>query len=217
VKMRFNFKKNLTFLFLVSPLLLATCQKSPTGPQGIEDVYPLAVRNYWVYQGQINIGGPPRGEIREEIIDSVRLADNSTAFVKRKITSRESSSVKDTVVSYLQFVDDELREYLSKVYICKFKILLKLPLQPEAEWSTDACFCPACPLVVAYKDSIEALENINVPAGSFNDCYRIVTCNCPASIVTDVRWFAPYVGVTKFMAEEIWGTETYVLKKYRVR
>lgn len=216
--MRFKFKKHLACLFLVAPLLLATCQKSPTGPPGIQDVYPLAVGNYWVYEGKkilhlilIDV------EIREEIIGSEKLSDGNRAFVKRIITSYESSEVEDTVISYLRFVEDELREYASKDYICQYKILLKLPLQPGAKWTADNCFCPACPLVAAFEDSVEATENVSVPAGEFFNCYRIVTCNCPASIVTDVRWLEPNLGITKFMVEAIWGTETYVLKEYRVR
>ena len=149
---------------MLSPLLLSTCQKSPTGPQGIEDVYPLAVGNYWFYKGEIIHTVPSGEEIREEIIGSETLPDSSVAFVKRRITTYESSGVKDTLVSYLQFVNNELREYLSKDYICLFRILLKLPLQIGAEWSTDACFCPACPLMPAFKDSVQAVENISVPA-----------------------------------------------------
>lgn len=216
--MRINFKKHLTILVLVSPLFLATCQKTPTGPQPIENLFPLAVGNYWIYEGKkagqlfyIDV------EIREEIIGSETLSDSLRAFVKRSITSYESSGVEDTVISYLRFVEDELREYSSKDYTCEFKILLKLPLQIGAKWSSNNCFCPACPLVVAFEDSIDATENITVPAGRFNDCYRIVNCNCPASIVTGVRWLEPNLGITKFMVEAIWGTETYVLKEYRVR
>jgi len=119
--MRLTFKKNLTYLFLVYTLLLLTCQKSPTGPEGIKDLFPLAVGNYWVYEGKIYTWGPVDSvdsEMREEIIGSETLSDSSIAFVKRKITTYESSSVVDTFISYLQFVGDELREYLSKDYIC---------------------------------------------------------------------------------------------------
>jgi len=216
--MRIKFKKKLAFLFLVSPLLLATCQKSPTGPQGIEDVYPLAVGNYWVYEGKkilhwflIDV------EIREEIIGSEKLSDGNRAFVKRIITSYESSGVEDSVISYLQFVEDELREYSSKDYTCKYNILLKLPLQPGDKWFANDCFCPVCPLVAAFEDSVDTTENVSVPAGEFINCFRIVNCNCPASIVTGIRWLEPNLGITKFMVEAIWGTETYVLKEYRVR
>lgn len=215
--MRFNIKKNLTFFFLVSPLLLATCQKSPTGPQPIENLFPLAVGNYWVYEVKINTWPPFPTEIREEIIGKDQLSDGSSVFVKRKIFLIRDANFSDTTISYLKFEGNELREYLDRDYDCQFKILLKLPLRPGAEWSTDNCFCPACPLVVAFEDSVEATENVTVPAGRFNDCYRIITCNCPADIVTDVRWFAPYVGITKFTVESIRGTETYELKEYRVR
>jgi len=215
--MRFNFKKKLGFLFLVSPLLLSTCQKSPTGPQGIEDVYPLAVGNYWLYEGKICNWFCSDSEIREEIIGKDTLSDGSSVFVKRKIFRDRDATFSDTAISYLKYEGNELREYLNKDYDCQFKILLKFPLQTGAEWSTDSCFCPACPLIVAFKDSVQAIENITVPAGRFNDCYRIVTCNCPASIVTDVRWFAPHIGISKLTWELEWWSATYVLKEYRVR
>jgi len=214
--MRINFKKYLACLFLFSPLLLATCQKSPTGPQPIENLFPLTVGNYWVYEGKICNWVCFDSEIWEEIIGKDTLSDGSLVFVKRKIIFH-SADLSDTLISYLKFEGNELREYLDKNYSCEFKILLKVPLQIGAEWNIDTCFCDACPLMVAITDTIETMENITVPAGSFNDCYRIVTCNCPASIVTGNRWFAPYIGITKLTWEIEWWSASYVLKKYRVR
>lgn len=213
--MRLTFKKNLTYLFLVYTLLLLTCQKSPTGPEGIKDLFPLAVGNYWVYEGKICNWFCSDSEIREEIIEKDTLSDGSSVFVKRKIFWDRSANYSDTTISYLKFEENELREYLNKDYDCKFKILLKLPLQIGAEWNTDSCFCPACPLVVAITDSIEAVENIDVPSGNFNDCYRIVTGN--GSSYPYTRWFAPNIGITKLTWELEWWSATYVLKEYRVR
>lgn len=213
--MRLTFKKNLTYLFLVYTLLLLTCQKSPTGPEGIKDLFPLAVGNYWLYEGKICNWGCFDSEIWEEIIGKDTLSDGSLVFVKRKIIWHRPDSLSDTAISYLKFEGNELREYPNKDYDCQFKILLKVPLRIGAEWNIDSCFCPACPLQVAITDSVEAVENIDVPSGNFNDCYRIVTGNGFSYPYT--RWFAPYIGITKLTWEIEWWSATYVLKEYRVR
>ena len=212
--MRFAFKVSLICLVGLIILFLFSCQKNPTGPPGIKDLFPLAVGNYWVYEGKICNWYCFDSEIREEISGYDTLSDGSLVFIKRKITFH-SANLSDTIISYLKFEGNELREYLNKDYDCQFKILLEVPLQIGAEWNIDACFCAACPVEVAIADSVETVENIAVPAGSFNDCYRIVTCNCPD--YTDTRWFAPSIGITKLTVERIWGSATYVLKEYRVR
>ena len=212
--MRFNFKKYFSCLFLISPLLLATCQKSPTGPQPIENLFPLAVGNYWVYEGKICNWYCSDSEIWEEIIGNDTLSDGTSVFVKRKIFRDRDATFSDTAISYLKFEGNELREYLDKNYSCQFKILLKVPLRIGAEWNIDSCFCRGCPVELAITDSVEAVENIDVPAGNFKNCYRIVTGKV---FYPDTRWFAPYIGITKSTWEIDWWNATYVLKEYRVR
>ncbi len=212
--MKFNFKKSLIGLVVLITLFQFSCQKSPTGPQGIKDLFPLAVGNYWLYEGKLCNWYCSDSEIWEEITGKDTIADGSSVFVKRKIIWHVPDSLSDTVISYLKFEGNELREYPDKDYDCQFKILLKLPLQIGTEWSTDSCFCPACPRVVEITDSIEAVENIAVPAGDFNDCYRIVTGNGSKPYT---RWFAPHIGITKSTWEIEWWSATYVLKEYRVR
>ena len=210
--MQINKKLSLIFILVLSVILLQ-CQKNPTGPPGIKDLFPLAVGNYWQYEVKINTFPPFPTEIREEIIGKDQLSDGSSVFVKRKIFRDRDATFSDTTISYLKFEGNELREY--SYSSCSYKILLKTTLEIGAEWIIDVCDCPHCPVMIAITDSVQAVENITVPAGNFNDCYRIVTCNCPD--YTDTRWFAPYIGITQFTVERIWGSATYVLTGYRVR
>lgn len=211
--MQYKKKISLIYIFLSSAVLLQ-CQKTPTGPQGIEDLFPLAVGNYWVYT--TSDLSPSGSEIREEIIGYDHLSDRSFLFVRRKITTYSSNST-DTVISYLKFVGDEFREYPDKNCILEYKILLKNPLQVGARWdsySDTSCRFPG--IVVNFiSDEVDAIENITVPSGTFNDCFRIVTCNCPD--FTDYRWFALYVGIVRLDIVRFWGGASYTLKEYRVR
>lgn len=213
--MNYNKKVSLIFILILSVVLLQ-CQKNPTGPETIKDLFPLAVGNYWMYVSD-DESSPLGYKIQEEIIGYDKLSDGSLVFVKRKISSYESASVVDTVISYLQFAGDEFREYPDNNCILEYKILLKNPLQVGARWDTysdTSCRFPG--IVVNFiSDEVEGIENITVPSGTFNDCFRIVTCNCPD--FTDYRWFAPYVGIVRLDIVRFWGGVKYVLKEYRVR
>ncbi len=233
--MRFDFKISLIYVFLLS-LFLLTCQKKPTDPQGIKDIYPLAVGNYWLYT---NSDGS--NKIQDEIIGHHKLYDSLLVYIKRKITTSKIfkentplSTISETTFSYLSIESNELREILDTNIICYFsirdsiiyctnfhKILLGYPLELGDSWSTFSpllrnyyCLidCSLCEI-----DSVMTLENISLPLGQFNDCYKIVTKKesfC-GSYVDEIRWFLPYVGIVKLAPA---GQESlaFTLREYRV-
>ncbi|OGC75640.1 MAG: hypothetical protein A2145_04320 [candidate division Zixibacteria bacterium RBG_16_40_9] len=217
--MKLTFKKNLTYLFLVSPLFLLTCQKSPTGPAGIREYYPLAIGNFWLYANSDNTY-----KVQDEIIGFDHLSDGSSVFVKRKISRYQSAKIADTVTSYLKFVSDELREYPEKDCPLTYIILLKSPLQLGAKWKTGSGGdCSIAP--ISFTDTVTDLKNITVAAGKFNDCFEIETplyCTPdpiePIEIcyIWNMRWFAPDVGIVKW-APGGWESQAFTLRQYRVR
>ncbi len=227
--MRFTFKKNLTYIFLVYSLILLTCQKSPTGPAGIREYYPLAIGNFWSYSNSDN-----SYKILDEIVGYDHLSDGSSVFVNKRTrtvrTLQPNSGWVTTVktgYAYLKYVGDELRGYFDKECSLEYEIILKFPVQEDTTWPVFSNgSCDNFARITLSKNSFEGFRNINIPAGSFENCLKIVTAppcepydpyGMPQICdVDNIRWFAPNVGLVKW-APGGWGSQAFTLRQYRVR
>ncbi len=167
-------------------------------------------------------------KILDEIIGYDRLSDGNLVFVKRRIKSSgdffqdnfQLGKSADTAISYLQFRNDELREYPNKNCNLDYKIILKSPLQVGTEWhvlAESSCVYGKLgrPLYID-NGLVVGIENIKTPAGIFNDCVEIESVPL-RSDTWDFYWFASSVGIVKLENVRFAGSKIYTLKEYRVR
>lgn len=146
------------------------------------DYFPLTEGMEWIYQDWWEIQDPEgdfeiqnkyiEEKVRVKKIDSIRilkvLSIEQKGLVKR--VKMEENDYQGTRIYYAEYL---------------------LPLKVGSKWG-DADQLNRKDNMYAYY--IEGIEDVTVPAGTFEDCYKIVYRTCPDETI---EWFCPGVGIVK--------------------
>jgi len=185
-------KRRSYFLLLIVFLLLYSC----TGNEEQVDYLPNADGNWWEYQYSDSL------TMRLELSGIGTI--NSTE-VQRLVWNDEG----DINTDYLLKNEAEIILYTTPQSWSAF-ILAKFPLEEGNSWEAFRMIVLGDTTTITAH--VEEKLSVSVPAGEFDDCYRIYYEN--QSLVEPIRiYFAPDVGPVKF--EYITGREE-VLVDYEV-
>ena len=157
-------------LILATVVIVAWgCSKNETtspGNEGGSQVVPLAVGNWWVY-------GPEGGSASDtaNVVGQITFNGNTAYLIVH--TARP----QDTIIAYYE--GDYLKALGTiSVDTIRIKILLnliKLPLQVGEQWQgfdTTVTY-QGFPFRVVDSAYVVAQDTVNVPAGNFNNAYKI--------------------------------------------
>lgn len=174
-------------LFWILPVILIIsfigCKKGPTGPAPeykIEDYFPLAVGNEWVY------------EIKLYVDDSLESTDTLTMTITEIQQWNGMTVYKESFINYYVYFEDELRNYVGfPSDTTPYFVLLKEPLEEGNSWY----FIPGLPDPINIIEIEDIDIRVSVPAGTFDNCIK---CRLPFITPADLVWFyALEVGLVK--------------------
>lgn len=147
-----------------------------------KDFYPLADKNVWVYDGD-------DGEqtwTEAYLIDGTTTHYNGyTVYIEEAYIDGEHQAGYN---SYLHQDDSGLYIYYFLDTDTYFQ-LLKFPLNLYDEWEFDYG-------IDTYSMQYASKETVDVPAGPFTDCYKVIARHNDEHYLT--YWYKPGTGIVKY-------------------
>ncbi len=187
---------------------------------GGEDLIPLSVGNYWNYKMTYVVDSnnvvfwDTTMHYREEIINEVTLPIGEKAFAF-KIGNTNSSYDFDTTGTWIYYISKEDSAYLEYDSTSQLEGNYYLPKNIEVGtgWYYDE----------DTKNEVVAKENVIVPAGTFENAYKIAM-TYTTSNDTFWMWVAPGYGIIKQYLKDVYTYDsttfsykyTYELTGYKV-
>jgi hypothetical protein len=178
--------------------------------------YPLAIGNIWQYLVTINEAGQPvQTEYSYTNISEMKIFNNNVVYdVKKDLLTLDYENENlfysgETDGIYFHGAFDENSDgegFSAKLSIEPPALFLKSTFTVGDTWSTttnmtveeDGVITEIFPSIWRY--SVLAVEDITVPAGTFENCYKILQAKIrgnPVTVETETIWLAENVGIVK--------------------
>jgi len=193
-----------------------------------EQNYPLGEGNYWVYMEHVSIkdkNGKPK-EIdficKAEIVSCITKGNFKAVKIKKNTLRGEMSTFYYIITGDKIYTIDEI--FLSKIVKKSVEEILNekdiaehcllkyiFPMKKDLEWKASR---------IVYKfDYVEEIGSITVPAGRFDNCFKL---KYPRASSELVEWFFSGIGVVKYKSHFVdYDSATYdhtgELKEYHIK
>ena len=192
-----------------TPTLVPMPQSEQQPPLPSADYYPMAVGDYWVLRWTDPDGSTWQ---RTEAVTGTRQMDWATVFVVRRELSTQPGEYSEQYRSVRggnvywhgsdSYEDGTLVE--TSRPIDGPEVFWEMPFQIGSEtWTTSSTRVTEADGGMytydeEYHDVVEAMESVDVPAGHFEDCYRIRdTWTSEPNFDITLIWLCPGVGQTR--------------------
>lgn len=185
--------------------------------------FPLAVGNTWQYFVSVTeSNGNTYEEYTYQSVNKLAVYNNHDVYnVKNDIQTRDGENEN---FFYSKLADGIVYHGASDPNANNQDVAINFSLTPPIQflkssfsvndtWSTTSDFdlkedgVTTANYPVTYQFTVEAIENVTVPAGTFNDCYKITinissTTN-PAAAETITLWLAENIGMVKQISDGV--------------
>jgi hypothetical protein len=165
------------------------------------DYFPLKERSrrvMRVYQ-RVVVGRDTTETTSVGLVEAVRGQDDIPGIGRAWVVETPYDSARMTKYFYVVKGDSIFQVVPGRGGAPERVLYLLMPLKVGAKWSDS-------------KDQREQSEvvtrdSVAVPAGTFRDCFKVVTTGVHVDLVTE-KWLAPGVGVVKRLKQQTWSRDT---------